>query len=168
MPKVCDSVVVIVAARARLLMVVAARDVVDEIAPARDVVCDAARAGVVVPVRTVDVALRAVRLVLPPVVVRDIGVVVVPPRVVTGFADFDCVIAPDCRVVNPDVLPVARAIVDVSRTAALAKPMPMKYITAKSKNLFITSYIIISKTALCGQGLFIKINIKIKSRRLRD
>lgn len=62
---------------------------------------------------------------------------------------------PDCRVVNPDVVLVARAIVDASRTAALATPMPMKYIAAKSTNLFITLHIIISKTVLWGQGLFI-------------
>lgn len=82
-PNVCDAVAVIDAARARLMPIVS-RVGVFEIAPVRCIGCDAVRAVVVVPVRAVDVPVRAVRLLLPIVAVRD---VVAVSRVVTGFVD---------------------------------------------------------------------------------
>lgn len=90
-------------------------------------------------VRAVVVVLRVVAARDGDVVLRDVTVplraVVAVPRVVVVDVD----VAADCRL-----------MLDASRTAALATPMPTASVPTKSKNFFILMWSMISKSVPRG------------------
>ena len=89
---------------------------------------------------TVVFAVRAPR----DVVARD-GVVAVRDVTVPVRA-----VAADVRAVDVDVVADWRLMLDVSRTAALATPMPTAIVPTKSKNFFIFMLSMISKSGRGG------------------
>lgn len=154
-PNVFDAVAVVVPARAGVR---AARDIdaaATVVAPLRAVrALFAAVALRAVVLCTVFRAVRAVVFVVARVAVRDCAAVVAAVRTVTVPARGVAVRASprDETVCAEDVVVDWRFMLDASRTAALATPMPTASVPTKSKNFFIIIEYMISKSAPRGNG----------------